>query len=283
MLEMIFVIVVLSIVAGGTFLQIAGVYESMMQKQYSGELQTEAKVIAEQVSSRLSSSIKDSLVAMTKTDGTGCQPVSSLTGNAEYILAWVGRSDESNLGLWDTNDYKPGWSGFVDVSISDANSISTKGSKLSTAEIIINQLTNDTTTLSTTPKTAIYFSGSGTNTNACDDFFNTYAASKMYKVKIGATDTDLAQVDKQFANISEQYALSHSAYAIGRNGTDLFLYSFRPWLGETPDSDASPKLLGRNITGFAFKWEGGLFRVNICVGRTLNGFPIEVCKERAVF
>lgn len=285
MMEMIFVIVILGIVVGGTFIQISGVYESMMQKQYSSELQTEAKVVVEQVTSRLSSSIKDSLVAMTGTTGAGCVPVSgTLAANTEYILAWVGRSDEANIGLWDTNDYKPGWSGFVDVSASTTASISTKGSKLGDAETIINQIANITNSLSTNPNSpaAIYFAGSGTNTNACNDFFT--QTGKMYQVT-RAGDTQLNIIGANIpTEISEQYALSHSAYAIARDGTDLYLYSFRPWLSENPDhANAKKYLLAKNVTGFGFKWEGGLFRVNICVSRTLNGFPIQVCKEKAVF
>lgn len=283
MIEMIFVIVVLSIVAGGTFLQIAGVYEDMVQKQYSGELQSEAMVTVEQVTSRLSSSVKDSLVAMTTTAGAGCVPVSLVNADVNYVLAWIGKSDESNLGLWDTNDYKPGWSGFVDIQPSTKTSIVTPGSKLSNAETIINQVAGIANSLSTNPNSpvAIYFAGSGTNTNACSDFFTT--SGKMYQVtRTGDTQLNIigANIPTQ---ISEQYSLSHSAYAVARNGTDLFLYSFRPWLGETPASDANPKLLARNVSGFGFKWEGGLFRVNICVSRNLNGFPIEVCKEKAVF
>ncbi|HOI84164.1 MAG TPA: hypothetical protein PKW30_07620, partial [Campylobacterales bacterium] len=125
--------------------------------------------------------------------------------------------------------------------------------------------------------------GSGTNTNACSDFFST--SGKMYQVSRTGNDQLNILVGNTPSQISEQYALSHSAYAISREGTDLWLYSFRPWLAAqaTPDTDAYKKLLARNVTGFGFKWEGGLFRVNICVGRTLNGFPIEVCKEKAVF
>lgn len=286
-MEMIFVIVILGIVVGGTFIQISGVYESMIQKQYSSELQTEAKMVVEQVASRLSSYIKDSLVAMTDTTGAGCVPVSGvLAANTEYILAWVGRSDEANIGLWDTNDYKPGWSGFVDIAAPETvgNNISTKGSKLDYAEIIINQIANITNSLSTNPNSplAIYFAGTGTNTNACNDFFT--QTGKMYQV-IRNGDKELQIIGSNTpTEISEQYTLSHSAYAIAKDGTDLYLYSFRPWLSENPaHPNAKKYLLAKNVTDFSFKWEGGLFRVNVCVSRTLNGFPIEVCKEKAVF
>ena len=110
---------------------------------------------------------------------------------------------------------------------------------------------------------------------------------KTYRVGV-ATDTQLNFIGPiKPSQISEQYTLSHSAYAIERktnaNG-ELYLYSFRPWLGETPLSDSDPKLLGKNVSGFGFKWSGGLFRVNVCVKkRMVGGYDIEVCKEKAVF
>ncbi len=280
---MIFVIIVLGIVVGGTFIQISSIYEEMLRKEHSNELQTEAKVVVEEVTSRLSNSIKDSLVAMTNLDGSGCTPVSgSLDPNTNYILAWVGRSDEANLGLWDTavNDYR-GWSGFVDVEASTATSIITNGSKLDYAETIIDDLTNSTGSLSTNPNSAIYFIGSGSNTNACSDFFT--QTGKMYQVtRSGETQLNIIGANTP-STISEQYTLSHSAYAIAREGNDLYLYSFRPWSNGEKASDGKKYLLAKNVSGFGFKWEGGLFRVNICVKRTLNGFDIEVCKEKGVF
>jgi len=296
MIEMIFVIVILGIVAGMTFIQVSSVYEDMMQKQNSGELESEAKVVLDQITARLSNSIKDSLVAMASTDGSGCEPVSSdtLDVSKKYILAWVGKSDEANLGLWDETlgDYRPGWSGFVDIDGSDTAGhtyISTKGSKLSDAEKIIDQLIGQQNPYSLSQTTnspvAIYFAGSGSNTNACNDFFN-QTADKMYKVKKADNDdTKLEFKENKPTEISEQYALSHSAYAIARDGTNLYLYSFRPWLGQNPNANATNrKLLGQNVSGFGFKWSGGLFRINVCVSKkTPSGYDIEVCKEKAIF
>jgi len=299
LLEMIFVIVILGIIAGGTFIQVSYVYEDMMQKSGSSELESEAKVIAEQITARLSSSIKESLVAMTGTDGAGCTPVSdkaSLTPTNSYILAWVGRSDESNTGLWDStiNDYR-GWSGFVDVGNLNSNttSIVTSGSMLSYAEIVINDLTGATNTLSiaTNSPVALYFKEDMTtqqSSTTCSDFGldTTASPNKMFQVnKKSGTENTLIFPNNTPLKISEQYSLSYSAYAIERNATDntLWLRSFRPWLGEHPSNDASPKLLGKNVSGFGFKWEGGLFRINVCVSKTVSGFPINVCKEKAVF
>lgn len=289
-IEMIFVIAILGVVAGMTFVQVSTVYEDMMQKQNSSELESEAKVIAEQITARLSSSIKESLVAITAIDGTGiCTPVSgSLNAATSYSLAWIGKSDEANLGLWDSNisDYRPGWSGLADLQVSDTNKVVTPGSKLSDADTIIQSLAQDTIS----NIGALYFVGSGTNTNACSDFFVHDGGSlpeKTYQVGVAtATDTQLNFIGPiKPSQISEQYTLSHSAYAIERDtNNDLWLYEFRPWLGQNPDANsANRRLLGRYVSGFKFKWSGGLFRVNVCVKKELNGFPIEVCKEKAVF
>ncbi len=287
-IEIIFVMVVMGIISAATFVSISGIYDEMVQKEATADMETGVKVAIEQVAARLSSSIKDSLVAM-KIDGS-CTNLQDANKDNEYALAWIGKSDEANMGLWDAvlGDYRPGWSGFVDVSVSGSSAISSKGSDLAGAQSIINSVTGRNDTLSTNPITAIYFHGSSANENACSELFGNYAASKIYKVKIGADNETFAKVDKDFANISEQYTMSHSAYALIRDTTDannpkLMLYSFRPWLGEKPSDDKSPKIIASNVSNFGFKWDNGVFRINICESQTLNGFTAQVCKERAIF
>ncbi len=297
MMELIFVIVIMGIIAGGTFIQISTIYEDMIQKQNSSELESEAKVIAEQVTARLSSSIKESLVALDDLGGADCKGVSTLvSGDNNGILAWVGRSDEANTGLWDDTigDYL-GWSGFVDVGIPPVShaSISTKGSKLDFAETVIDDLTGLTGSLSqpvNSSPVAIYFKEDMTTQqleSVCGDFGLDTAASpaKMHKViKSSNTQLDFDSTATPPV-ISEQYAMSHSAYAIERNSSGgLLLYSFRPWNGEHANSPGVKKyILGQNVSSFAFKWDSGLFRINICVEKNSAGYPIRVCKEKAVF
>lgn len=293
MMELIFVIVIMGIIAGGTFIQISAIYEDMIRKQNSGELESEAKVILEQIVARISSSIKESLVALDDLDGSDCKSVSALVKDDDNsILAWVGKSDEANLGLWDDDikDYR-GWSGFVDIDGSDKAGhtyISTKGSRLDFAQTVIDDLTEETGSLSKTfnSPVAIYFVGTDTNENECRDFGLDTAASpnKMFRVRKDTNDTTKLIFENPPAVISEQYIMSHSAYAIERSSSgDLLLYSFRPWNGEHPKSDKAPKILGRNVSSFAYKWEGGLFRINICVEKNSSGYPVKVCKEKAVF
>lgn len=275
-------------------MQVSTVYENMMQKQASGELETKTNIIAGQIAARISSSIKESLVVMSDTNGAGCKPLHDATLNAQtnYILAWVGVSDESNLGIWDNNisDYR-GWSGFVDVNISDKTKIYTKGSRLDNVEMVINELTGATNSLSqaANSKVAIYFKEdtlSLQSAGACGDFGLDGVASPTKLFRVNKSGVDILNLESSPSKISEQYALSHSAYAIERNATDntLWLRSFRPWNAEHPNSDATPALLGEDITGFGFKYDGGLFRINICASKRLsNDYNITVCKEKAIF
>ncbi|HRF57968.1 MAG TPA: hypothetical protein PLV58_11285 [Campylobacterales bacterium] len=292
--EFIFVILILAIVAGASFLQVSTVYENMMQKQASGELETKTNAVAEQIAVRISSAIKESLVAMSDTSGAECKPLHDTALNAQtnYILAWVGRSDESSLGIWDNNisDYR-GWSGFVDVNISDNTKIYTKGSKLDNVENVINELTGTTNSLSqgVNSKAAIYFKEdtlSLQSAQTCSDFGLDGAVSPKKLFIVSKGGVDILNLESNPSKISEQYALSHSAYAIERNATDntLWLRSFRPWNAEHPSNDTTPALLGKDITGFGFKYDGGLFRINVCASKKISSdYNITVCKEKVIF
>lgn len=288
--EFIFVILILAIVAGGSFLQVSTVYENMMQKQVSGELETKTNAVAQQITARISSAIKESLVAMSDTSGAGCKPLHGATLDAQtnYILAWVGVSDESNLGIWDNaiGDYR-GWNGFVDFDISDKAKIYTKGSRLDNVEMVIDGLTGATNSLSqaTNSKVAIYFK-ENISSKTCNAFGLDGAASPKKLFRVNRSGVDILNLESSSSKISEQYALSHSAYAIERNATDntLWLRSFRPWNAEHPSSDTAPALLGEDITGFGFKYDSGLFRINVCASKRLsNDYNITVCKEKAIF
>lgn len=287
LVELIFVITVMGVISAMTFVSISGIYEEMLNREATANIEDGVKVAVEQVTARVSSAIKDSLSAADDLANTNCKGVSVLVaGDNKPVLIWIGRSDESNLGLWDAvyGDYVPGWSGFVDVSSSDNTKIITKGSNLTSAQSIIDSLTGLNNTLNTDPNSpvAVYFHESGSNTNAYNDFFT--QTGKMYQVKMnGNTELDFIGANKP-TQISEQYTLSHSAYALRLNDTNLTLYSFRPWLGQTPQNDPNPRVIAQNVSNFGFKWDGGIFRINICERNTfVDGFTAEVCKEKAIF
>jgi prepilin-type N-terminal cleavage/methylation domain-containing protein len=302
MLELIFVIVILGIVAGGTFIQISTIYEDMIQKQGSSELESEAKLIVEQLTARLGSSVKNSLVGATGLDGSGCYILNTVdinTSRNEKAL-WIGISNESNQGLWDAtttiNDYR-GWSGFTDITASDTTTygyISTKGSRLDFAEKVIDDLIGKTNSLSLAePQAAIYFlrqSDLSLNQQptACTDFgfTNTNAPPElMFKIYWDGTDNSRLYFQGNRPNvISDRYVISHYAYAIELKNSTLYLYSFRPWLSEKASAPYQTNILGQHVNEVVIQRYNGLIRINVCVKKTMpGGYDIQVCKEKMIF
>lgn len=304
MMELIFVIVILGIIAGGTFIQISTIYEDMIQKQGSSELESETKVTIEQLASRLGSSgsIIKSLVGLTGLDGTGCYIIDDtvdINTSKAQIAAWIGKSDESNIGLWDTtiSDYR-GWSGFVDVNGSSFSSIATPGSKLDFAEIVLDDLTGQTNSFSQASNSpiALYFAEEYTQlppSTTCGDFGldTAHTPTKMHKVKRNGVDK-MDFENPPVSEISNEYSLSHSAYAIKLENIDpitkigvLKLYSFRPWLGESAThANAKVYTLGKNIKEVVIQNYSGLIRINVVAEKIMpGGYPITIRKEKSVF
>lgn len=157
----------------------------------------------------------------------------------------------------------------------------TPATNLEGVELIIDSLVGETGTLSQNSKSpvAVYFQNSG---EACDTFYNDGSdLFNLYPIKRAGSDK-ITLLNGKIK--SGRYSITHAAYAIEKkeNG-DLWLYTFRPWLSEKPSSGKTKSLLARNVSQFGFKYDGGLFRINICLSKELNGYEIEGCKERVVF
>lgn len=291
--EAVFTIVLLSIVAGAGFVGLSRVYEESAFRESDSDIHSSSEAIASQIAALLSASIKESIVSISDLNGSLC---SSMDGGAyNEILAWVAESDETNKGMWDDGkgDYA-GWNGFVDVNVSSADSIVTSGSRIDFVESILDELTGINKSMQNPNSiAALYFltdnSGVNQTSEACSEFGLDAASSpsRLFRVERNVGDNERLELNATKPPfISERYVLTHTAHAVRRNGADntLWLYSFRPWLGQRPLSDTNPVLLGKNVTGFGFKKEGGVLRINVCVGKQSAGdYNVSACKERVVF
>jgi prepilin-type N-terminal cleavage/methylation domain-containing protein len=290
MLEMIFVIVIMSVISTMTFGMIAQFYEAYIQKEAAGQLETETKVMVEQIAAHLQNAIKESVVVLGSS--SNCVGHISNVPSSTTLpgIAWVGENVEGRLGVWDATkgQYMPGWSGYADLNQSDTIKIVTTGSDLTNLETIIDDLSGNSGSLSNN-FSAVYFVGDGTIANACDEFINYNIANKfptfMYPINSFLGSTLKFDTAKQPTTIKEHYKLAWSAYAIVLNGTNLELvYNFRPW-SSTKNTIAlgDRTTLGENISTFAVKYESGLIRFNVCITKDINGYPTTVCKEKVVF
>ena len=114
MIELIFVILVLGIVAAIGSSIIAKIYESYIYSRSINELQSKTELALTQISKFLSFRIKGSTIARIDDNNI----TSLLNADGHYkILEWIGYDNEGFEG----NGSNPGWSGFVDLSSNETN------------------------------------------------------------------------------------------------------------------------------------------------------------------
>jgi len=258
LLEVIFVIIILGIVASIGSELIVKVYQQYIVQRAQHRASIKTELAATQIANRLASAIPGTVYRI-KNDGSREAINSNLTdlsGNSYVGLQWVG-SDTDSFSATAT----PGWSGFIDIDApaNSATSLSTPGSSLETTTAIINSLS------SRTPVPMIYL-----------PYDQTPYPATIAGTTISPTGTGISHV-------VEHYKLAWSSYALVVEGGDLYLYYDFP---ATPAValGTTKSLLMKNISTFRFKGAGRTIRFKICKEEEIGeDFNITSCKEKAVF
>ncbi len=266
LLELIFVIVILGIVASIGAEMIAKVYQSyiVQRAQHRASLKTELAAL--QIANRLASAIPGTVIRRITPTGAiediNDAMILDPSGNTYTVLQWVG----ADIDSFDANS-TPGWSGFCDLDspLTTGTAILTPGSNLTLTSTIIGNLNG------TVGNASIYF----------PDRFSPLPIEYGIASIAGATITlDAAPT----GIIREHYKLAWTSYALVVTGGDLYLhYDFTPSRAiNVPNNPRS--LLMKNISTFKFKGEGRTIHFKICKEEEIGeDFNITVCKEKAVF
>ncbi len=267
MLELIFVIVILGIVASLGAEMIAKTYDGyiVQRAQYRATLKSE--LAATQIANRLRYAIPGTIIRIDSSDGlteTMDQNMSR-DGDKYDVHQWVGYDGDSFEATEGAVPYKPGWSGFCDIDISSKTSIETPGSKLSITndiEVNLGRPINSPFAIFF-PRDRIAYFGSGTN--------------------------DIIALDNNVSHIAEHYKLAWTSYALvtetnaeGRD--DLYLYyNFSPTFNASR-ANAKKSLLLKNLGTLKFKGAGSTLRFKVCKQENIGeDHNITSCKEKAVF
>jgi len=311
LVEIIFVIVVLSIVMGGTFDYILSVYRTYVKANSVNTMQNDLDITLTQIANQLSYRIKDSVIY-----GGGANELFNRTNESDNsTMEWISYSRESMLGLWDSGQsaIMPGWTGFIDRAHIDTTAspqtLISSGSNLEFANKIINELSNDgiNEVNLTTSEVALIIPREDKDvsvygwyctkaTNQCDSnnsfVVNCQGATggscpnpETFSLVETGGNTDFASITN-----TDRYYLAWSAYAIDRDDTNLtFRYNYRPWLGETKNSGKSALLL-KNVTLFNFWQDGNTIWLKICIDSSNsdtisenNNSSYGFCKERVIY
>lgn len=315
MLEMVFVIVILGVIAGISAELIATSYESYINQRAMHRASMKTELAATQIANRLSAAIPGSIVERNG-DGTAStlvdiKDIAGTVLNNNTTLQWIGYDIDSftsrSAGTTAANR-RPGWSGFIDldptstVRTSGKIVLSTPGSNLALTDTIIKNLSG--TTHSSSVDSAIYFPQRNIhNGNSDADAYTQISDAAndrgVHRINAVAGETITLNTSPTDTIIREQYKLAWTSYAIVpvaddpddiRNDLEL-RYNFQPWNGETYNSTSAgnrlAKILIKDISVFRFTGSSNSIRFKLCKqertgGTAANPTFIAICKEKVI-
>jgi len=288
MLELVFVIVIMAILAKFGVEFMAKAYESFIFSKINNTLQARSGAAVEFIAKRLEYRIKPSVIYRnTVTGSMNYLSDSGLTDENATVLEWIAADIDGFRGT--TNPY---WSGIIDLNASGATKLVSPATNTATANTLIQTLSyangadfNDS---------AIYFPGSLTTVNpwgyqgAINDQNHT-----LHPIQSGANSNEIVPLVSNFHNVEvyEFYQLAWTAYAVELGdyndtthlGNLYFYYDYRPWQGETYDQNGKKVLLAENINNFRFRSAGSLVKIQVCAKSDLTNEEYALCKEKTVY
>ena len=307
MLELIFAIVVIGILAKFGVEFLAQAYRGFIYTNVNHSLQSQSENAVEIIASRLQYRIKDSVIA--RTNQATFVPVAEANTTNFIVLEWIGEDADGFRGT-----QTPYWSGIVDINrqnLSGTNIIS-PATNTGTASALINTLSYTDSTLN---DAALYYVGSNQNIlgYGWSGTYNTNNSVAMNNVEASIHPINAALVDSftitqalpvGFQDVYEYYKIAWTAYAIvmenyGANadnpntGQLALYYDYQPWLGENYWNNGKRTLLAENVSSFQFAAMGSLLKVKVCVKSgfidgqandttgTKQGYAL--CKDKTIF
>jgi len=266
MVELIFVIAVLGIVASIGAEIIARVYENYLVQRAGHRASIKTQLAMNQIANRLRYAIPGTVIRRIGKNNSNYEFLTQSmtldpTGDTYNVLQWVGYDGDSFEAIATAANRNPGWSGFIDLAASTKASLSTPGSNLDLADTIIGNLSNGTKGIA---DAAIFFPN-----------------DNLVEHNISGTG-EIITLDNNVTNISERYKLAWTSYALVVENGDLFLYyNFAPTVAS--NTGTTKQLLLKNVENFKFQGSEGMLRFKICVKENIgdsDGIPS--CKEKVV-
>ena len=296
MLELIFVIVIIGILAkfGAEFL--AQAYNGFIFSKINNELQSKSTSAVEQIAARLQYRIKASVIGRDPNNpdfSTNFKSLAETTDPNYSILEWIGVANESFRGTT-----KPLWSGIIDIDPSKALGNRTLISPETNTSAINSYITALRPFGSTTDinNSAIYFIGSNSNVQTGFGWNTTTGESEaIHPIHIDTANINRLIADNNFSGVDvyEYYQLTWSAYAVGiddyndttKMGTLKLWYDYQPWEGEKY-TDGSSFIIMDHISTFQYNAIGSILKIQVCsksIYDTNSEGKYSICKEKTVY
>lgn len=285
MIELILTIVIMGILAGGTYISLANLYTKSAKSKAMSELSFDSTLISTQISALLSHRVPSTVIGYDPLT-PGFESIYSLS--KEYkVIEWIGSDFES---------YKAKrYSSFIDFNRSNRD---------------INMIYSPDTTIEDVNSTALIFAGAfdeggvvyGADFN---DSFGWHGNSHGFIFDINASSVgEEIRLTSKPSKIYEKYYLLKSAYAIAKyddinsscmvdlnttltDKTLLLFYDYYPWKGETFCADGSVTILSNETKGFEVDFVNSNLQFNLTLQREIRkkgkNLNIQISKQKVVF
>jgi prepilin-type N-terminal cleavage/methylation domain-containing protein len=291
MLELLFVIVIMGILAKFGVEFIAQAYNSFIFSKINNDLQSKSESAVEFITKRLEYRIKRSVISRNTSGGYpgvyNYLSDTTLSDNNATVLEWVAADNDGFRG---TN--KPLWSGVIDLNASNAIRLISSGTDLNATSSLINILSYGTATAN---DAAIYFLNSYLTTNpwGYGGFIGDQNQTLHPINFVAPAPTQIWPAASNFSGkeVFEYYKLAWTAYAVEladyndttHLGNLYFYYNYRPWQGDNYKDDGTRVLLAEKINTFRFRSAGSLIKIQVCAKSDLTGEEYALCKEKTVY
>jgi len=304
LIEVIFVLVILGIVASISSQIIVQVYENYITQRAVYNTSTKTELVATQIVNRLTYAIYGTTIAKDTTntgtvEGTNWIKLENIptTDNNFSTIEWIGYDNDSFAA-----GATPYWSGVANYETASRDSLISPASNFSSLATIMNNLSDGQVNLTSSKPAGLLFTqkdnfyrDSLEYNPSCMGLIEANNTSCIFRVSLNS-DTNLsfendintlAQLPKI---VTERYKLAWSAYALvpelnAKGLHDLFLYyNYQPWNGEMYNSSNSEKsLLMKNVSVLKFTENGGVIQLKLCATENIGtDYNISSCKEKAI-
>jgi prepilin-type N-terminal cleavage/methylation domain-containing protein len=290
MIELIFAIVVMGILAKFGVEFLARAYESFIYSSTNNALQAKSAAAVEFVANRLQYRIKDSVIVRTNTGAT-LTALANAAPNSEYlVLEWISMDIDGFRGT-----STPLWSGIIDLDVGadtggSAYLHSPSTNTVAASALIQNLAHNSGTTID---DAALYFIGSNSDINGFGwDGAITNQNEVMHPINHDSSNpTRFTPRVGTFAGVDiyEYYQLAWTANAIviqrdtAENKNRLmFHYDYQPWNGERFNTHGKSSILMEDVDTFQAMAIGSIIKIQVCAKSDLVE-EYSLCKEKTVY
>jgi len=311
LIEVVFVIVILGIVASIASDIIVQVYENYLIQRAVYRVNYKTELAVNEIVNRLTYRIQGTTISkdhMAFKSGNPTindwLPIADVpTGGTKYTtIEWIGYDNDSF-----SSDRLPNWSGVANYQTASINGFNTPGSDLNTTATIVSYLSNGKVDLRVNNKPGAvvfmqndnYYTGTNEYAPECMGMIPELNSTTdcIFPVYIDTNTTfKFTRAKDPYSNslrpkiITERYKFAWSAYALvpepkGNGLFDLYLYSnYQPWNGESYlDTNTTKNILIDNVSVFKFSENGGIIHFKLCiVEQTAIDNNISTCKEKVV-